>query len=296
MKRGLYMKLRTTTLTGVLIWLLVVLVGCSQHSELNQEGNSLVIHSDHHLNVRGGPAPNYLLMSITPQQQEYKQDDVVNFTITMKNVWKESLQIVNNPNILVGPATISTNQYHPIVVPDLVNKTLKPGETIVSSATWQQSGEPGLYQVQFGDIDLEDTKLSGGGSSFFVKYPAGKVQTKTIKTKAEIKLPTENGDLTFVLKSIEMNDHETKVYFEFVTDLDASMGFQISLASSNDDIHSFGIEQSQPEKGIIKGTAIFNPTTNDVSKLQIKISDWTVIYKGVRSETRKGPWTVVVPI
>jgi hypothetical protein len=291
------MKIRSAVITFVLVWILVMLAGCGQHFETKAEqGGTLTIQSDNHVVDKGGPAPSYLLMSIKPEHEEYKQDEVVNFTITIKNVWKESLQILNNPNILVGPATVSTNEYDPITVPDLGERTLKPGETISTSAAWKQSGEPGQYHVQFGDIDLGNTKLSGGGGRFFIKYPADKVQTKTFKTDAEIKLPTENGDLTFALKSIEMNEHETKVYFEFVTDLNAPMGFQISLAGSNEDIHPFGVEQSQPKKGIIAGVAMFNPTANDATKLQIIISDWTVVYTGVRSEILKGPWIIDVPI
>jgi hypothetical protein len=197
---------------------------------------------------------------------------------------------------LVGPATISTDKYDPIAIPELGDRTLKPGETISTSAIWKQSGEPGVYQVQFGDIDLGNTTLGGGGNRFFVKYPSDKVQTKTIESEAQIKLPTEDGDLTFVLKRIEMNEHETKVYFEFDTNLEAPMGFQISLASPTDDIHPFAVEQNQQKKGIIEGVARFNPTTNDVTMLQIIISDWSVVYKGVRTDILKGPWKIDVPI
>lgn len=286
--------------TSVLIWLLVLTVGCGQRTALSQgQGKHSGLQSDNRITTEGGPAPLYLDMSITPQQQEYKQGDVVNLIIKLKNIGKETLHIANTPTILVGSATISTTNYDRIAIPDLGNITLKPGDTINSSARWKQNGEPGKYQIEFGDINLGYTTMSGGGSRFFVQYPSGTVHMRTIESGETIKLPTEDGDLQFVLKRIEMNEHETKVYFDFITNLEAPMGYQMSLARSNDSAHpepAAGDEQRQQKNGIIEGTATFNPITRDVTKLQILISDWSVIYKGVRTERLKGPWTIDVQI
>ena len=96
-----------------------------------------------------------------------------------------------------------------------------------------------------------------------------------------------------------MNENDTKVYFDFDTDLDAPMGFQMSLARSNDHTlpePALDVEQSQQNNGTIEGTAKFNPTTNEVTKLTLIISDWSVIYKGVRTDIFKGPWTIDVLI
>ncbi len=66
------------------------------------------------------------------------------------------------------------------------------------------------------------------------------------------------------------------------------MGFQISLARSNDHTPpepALDVEQSQQNNGTIVGTAKFNPTT-----------DWSVIYKGVKTDILKDPWTIDVLI
>jgi hypothetical protein len=51
------------------------------------------------------------------------------------------------------------------------------------------------------------------------------------------------------------------VYFDFDTDLDAPMGFQISLTRLSDHMNpepALGVEQSQQNNGTIEGTAKFN--------------------------------------
>ena len=127
-------------------------------------------------------------LSLMPERQEYKQAEAVTFSVKIKNVWKKYLHIANTPTILVGPATISTNKYTSIAIPDFSNKTLKPGETMRSSVTWTQSGEPGWYHMEFGDIKLGNTIIGGGGGSFsFVKYPTDNIQSKTIVSGAKMK-------------------------------------------------------------------------------------------------------------
>lgn len=286
------------SVTVVLIWFLVLMIGCDQQPALIQgQTNSSGLQPS----VIHRPAPHYLEMSITPKKQEYKQADIVTFTIKIKNVWKESLHIVNTPNILVGPATDPLNKYDHIKILNLGNKTLKPGETIISSATWKQSGEPGWYQIEFGDIDLGHTTLSGGGNRFLIKYLSNKVQMKTIESRKKIKLPEEDGELTFVVKRIEMNEHGTVVYFDFNTKQEAPMGFQMALVRSNGQAHlepepEHGGEQSEQKNGVIHGLAKFNPTTTNITQLQIVITDWSVIHKGVSTEIMKGPWTVDIPL
>jgi hypothetical protein len=244
-------------------------------------------------------APNYLEVSIKPEQQEYNLADTVKFSVQIKNVWKETLNIRNMPSILVGPVNIPSDQLYSISLPEIGNRTLKPGETITSSAIWKQNGKPGLYRVEFGWIDLGNTRIGGSGGSFFVKYPPNEVQVKTIDVGAVVKLPTEKGKLTFVLKNIEMNERGTQVNFDFLTDLEAPMGFQMSLArSAGERQHepAHGLDQSVQNNGIIHGVATFNPVTKDVTKLQIIISDWSVVYKGIKTEVVKGPWIIDVPL
>ena len=66
-----------------------------------------------------------------------------------------------------------------------------------------------------------------------LNIPHEKIINKTIDSGAIIKLPEGDGDLKFVVKRIEMNEHETVVYFDFNTDLEAPMGFQMALVRSN---------------------------------------------------------------
>jgi hypothetical protein len=294
--------MRKLWLSIVWILLIVLSVGCGDKPALSQEqSNNLSIKKEGPAIIKEGPAPRYLEWTITSEREEYKQGETVSFVINIKNVWSESLHISNTPNILVGSATEPTNKYDHILIPNLSDKTIQPGETIRSTATWTQSGKPGLYQVEFGDIVFDHSTVSGGGKRFFVKYPPDAVQIKTIEHEVKTQLPTEKGELTFVLKRIEMNEHETKVYFDFLTDLEAPLGFQMSLARSagNSEIApepNIGDEQSVQKNGVIQGLAKFNPVTKDATKLHIIISDWSVIYKGVKTEVVKGPWIIDVPL
>jgi hypothetical protein len=249
----------------------------------------------------GGPAPVYLEFSVVPEHQDYDQGDSVRFSISIKNVWNDSIQIANIPSILIGPFATPTDKYERISIPSIGNKILKPQESISALAVWHHNGEPGLYQVVFGDIDLGHTRLSGSGSRFFVKYPSGQIQNKTIDSGAKINLPADNGDVTLIVKRIEMNDHETLVYFDFNTDQEAPMGFLMALGRSIGETHlepepDHGGEQNEQKKGVIHGLAKFNPTTTDITQLQIVITDWSVVHKGVSTEIIKGPWKVDIPL
>ncbi|WP_274648830.1 hypothetical protein [Paenibacillus humicola] len=283
----------------------LILIGCGQKlanspSKLNS-GEGLQSEKQTSIREGRGPAPVYLEFSVVPEHQDYDQGDSVHFSISIKNVWDDSLDIANIPSILIGPFAIPTDKYERVSITSIGKKTLKPQESITASAVWHQNGEPGLYQVEFGDIDLGHTRLSGGGSRFFVKYSSEKILTKTIEPGAIIKLPEEDGDLSFVVKRIEMNEHETVVFFDFNTEQEAPMGFQMALVRSNGEAHlkpepDHGGEQSEQKNGVIHGLAKFNPTTTDITQLQIVITDWSVIHKGVSTEIIKGPWTVDIPL
>ncbi|QHW31740.1 hypothetical protein GZH47_13425 [Paenibacillus rhizovicinus] len=248
---------------------------------------------------KGGPAPRYLELSVHPQGDHFKQADKVKFLIDVKNVSKETLQIANTPSILVGPALTTTNEHAVIALYDWKGRTLKPGETATASAVWKQTGKPGWYSVEFGPIQLGRTTTGGAGTRFFVSYPADALQLGKVESGAKLKLPTENGELEFVLKNIEMTDRLTTIAFEFHTDLMSPMSFQIAMAPSNDAAHpepALSVEQNGEKDGVIKGKATFAPVSKDAKSLRFVISDWSVVFKGDHTEIRKGPWTIDVPL
>jgi hypothetical protein len=290
----------------VLLLLVVLVIGCeyepanSSSKQSNDVGEGL--QTEKHSSFReDGPSPVYIKFTAVSDQRDYDQGDAVHLSISIQNVWKDSIEIVNIPSILIGPFTTPTDKYERISIPSIGNIKLKPKESITASVVWHQVGSPGLYQVEFGEINLGNTRLSGGGSQFFVKYASEKILNKTIEPAAMIKLPEEDGELTFVVKRIVMNEHETVVYFDFNTHQEAPMGFQMALIRSNEKTQlepepNHGSEQSDQNNGVINGVAKFNPTTTDITQLQIVITDWSVIHKGINTEIIKGPWKVDIPL
>lgn len=275
----------------ILLLCLIILSGCNgvKTGKVGIEKNEL-----HH-----GPAPNYLEFTALPEHQDYKSGESVRLNVSIKNVWKDPIQINNVPYVLIGSIMKPSDQYESIAISSFKNKTLKPQEELKEEIIWQLKGEPGWYQAELGEINIGGTRLSGNARRFFVENSVNRVLIKSIKSGISFKLPSDSGETTFIIKSIEMNEHHTQVYFDIKTNQAAPIGFHMTLSRSNgitDPGPALGLEQSEIKDGLISGSAVFNPTTVDVDQITIQINEWAVVHTGIGVETLKGPWNVNIPL